>query len=46
MLTKYKEWAWVRWKGWVLVLSALAILFVNAPCMLTYDILAGSWGGS
>lgn len=27
MLVKYEEWKWVRWKGWVVIISALSIGF-------------------
>ncbi len=84
MLTKYTDCKAIRWKGWVVVFSALSLiaalftwngwisilpvagtvagtiaywtnnakkirvanLFVNAPCMLLYDVLVKSWGGA
>ena len=28
MLTHYRDWAWVRWKGWVVVFSALCVVIM------------------
>ncbi len=84
MLVRYNDCAVVRWKGWVVIFSALSFavalftwdgaisilpvvgtisgtvgywtnnakkirianLFVNSPCMLVYDTLVKSWGGT
>lgn len=33
MLTKYKDWKWIRWKGWVVILCSLNL----AVCLWTWD---------